>query len=157
MNEIDMKNACLELLESADTVYVTTIDEDGYPQTRCMFNLRNKKKFPKLIDVFKDHREDFMVLFTTNTSSEKIAQIKTNAAACLYFCKPDKFQGLMLSGNMEIVDDPELKEALWHEGWERYYSKGPHDPDHTVLRLYPVKAKGWYESRTFTFSLKGIK
>ncbi|UCG30438.1 MAG: pyridoxamine 5'-phosphate oxidase family protein [candidate division WOR-3 bacterium] len=157
MKEINMKDAGLELLESADTVYVTTIDEDGYPQTRCMFNLRNKRKFPKLIDVFKNHNEDFMVLFTTNTSSEKIAQIKRNSAVCLYYCKPDKFQGIMLSGDMEIANDPKIREALWHEGWERYYPKGPHDPDHTVLRMYPKKAKGWYESRTFAFRLKETK
>lgn len=157
MSDVNIKDTSLELLESADTVYVTTIGADGYPQTRCMFNLRNKKKFPKLIDVFKDHKEDFMVLFTTNTSSEKIAQMRTNSAVCLYYCKPDEFHGLMLSGDMEIVDDPEIREALWHEGWERYYPEGPHDPDHTILRMYPVKAKGWYQSRTFAFRLTETK
>ena len=76
MDETAIKDASLELLESVDDVYVTTIDENGYPQTRCMFNLRSKKRFPKLIDIFNDHKEDFMILFTTNTSSEKIAQLK---------------------------------------------------------------------------------
>ena len=157
MDETTIKDASLELLESVDDVYVTTIDENGYPQTRCMFNLRSKKRFPKLIDIFNDHKEDFMVLFTTNTSSEKIAQLKKNSAACLYYCQPDKFRGIMLSGDMEILDDPKIRETLWHDGWERYYPKGPHDPDHTVLRLYPKKAKGWYESRTFAFRLKGAQ
>lgn len=157
MSDINIKVASLKLLESADAAYVTTLDEEGYPQTRCMFNLRNTQKFPKLIDVFKDHKDDFMVLLTTNTSSEKITQIRKNPAVCVYLCKPDRFHGLMLSGNMEIVDDRTLKEALWHKGWERYYPKGPHDPDHTVLRLYPIKAKGWYESHTFAFELKGRK
>jgi len=153
MNTEEIRQTSLELLDSADAAYVTTIDEDGCPQTRCMFNLRNKDKFPRLIDMFSDHQDDFMVYFSTNTSSEKVAQIKKNPAVCVYYCKPEDFHGVMLSGNIEIVDDPKIREELWHDGWERYYPTGPHDPDHTVLRLRPAKAKGWYKGRAFTFQI----
>ncbi len=149
----DFKNTSLELLEAADAAYVTTIDTDGYPQTRCMFNLRNKKQFPKLAGVFRDHREDFMILFSTNTSSEKITQIKANSAVCIYYCAPNDFHGLMLAGNIEILNDPGIRETVWQDGWERYYPKGPDDPDHTVLRLYPKKAKGWCKGRPFQFGI----
>ncbi|MDH4209837.1 MAG: pyridoxamine 5'-phosphate oxidase family protein [candidate division WOR-3 bacterium] len=153
MDEKEIKRASIELLESADAAYVTTIDKEGYPQTRCMFNLRNKTKFPKLVHMFKDHRDDLMILFSTNTSSEKIAQIKDNSAVCVYYCAPNDFHGLMLAGNIEILDDPHLREALWQEGWKRYYPEGPHDPDHTVLRLYPKKTKGWYKGQAFGFKI----
>jgi general stress protein 26 len=153
LSDKEIKKVSLELIESADAAYVTTIDQEGYPQTRCMFNLRNKEKFPKLIDMFQDHANDFMILFSTNTSSAKIAQITKNPAACVYYCKPEEFHGLMLAGNLEIVDDHTLREQLWHEGWERYYATGPNDPDHTVLRFLPVKAKGWYKGRAFNFQL----
>ena len=98
-----------------------------------------------------------MVLFTTNTSSDKVSQIKENPAVCVYYCKPEVFHGLMLSGNIEIVDDSRVKEQLWHDGWERYYATGPNDPDHTVLRLFPVQAKGWYNGRKFSFELETKK
>ncbi len=151
MDEKEIRKACLELLESADAAYVTTIDQEGYPQTRCMFNLRNRSKFPKLIEVFEDHKDDFMILLTTNTLSEKVAHIKKNPAACLYYCNPDEFHGLMLSGRLQIVDDHRIRERLWHEGWERYYATGPNDPDHTILRFVPAKAKGWYKGRAYAF------
>lgn len=153
MNTEEIKRASLELLYSAEAAYVTTIDEDGLPQTRCMFNLRNKSKFPKLIDMFSEHQDDFMIYLSTNTSSEKVAQIKKNPAVCVYYCLPKDFHGMMLSGNIEIVDDPKIRETLWHDGWERYYPTGPHDPDHTVLRLRPAKAKGWYKGRAFAFEI----
>ncbi|MGB7054267.1 MAG: pyridoxamine 5'-phosphate oxidase family protein [bacterium] len=157
MDEKEIKEACLSLLESADAAYVTTIDEQGYPQTRCMFNLRNKERFPKLIEMFEDHADDFMILFTTNTSSAKIAQIKKNPAVCVYYCKTEEFHGLMLAGNIEILNDPKIKEQLWHDGWERYYPTGPNDPDHTVLKLLPIRAKGWYKGRQFTFEFGVVK
>ena len=153
MNDKEIKRINLELIESADAAYVTTIDQEGYPQTRCMFNLRNKEKFPKLIDLFSKHTDDFMILFSTNTSSAKVAQITKNPAACVYYCTPEAFHGLMLAGSIEIVDDRRLREQLWHEGWDRYYPTGPNDPDHTVLRFLPVKAKGWFQGRKFSFQL----
>jgi general stress protein 26 len=151
LDDQEIREVSLELLESADAAYVTTIDQEGCPQTRCMFNLRNKHKFPKLIDVFEEHKEDFMILLTTNTSSEKVTHIRRNPAACIYYCRPEDFHGLMLTGTIEIVDDHRIRERLWHEGWERYYATGPNDPDHTVLRLIPKRAKGWYKGHTFTF------
>lgn len=155
MDAKEIRRTSIELLEYADAAYVTTVDADGYPQTRCMFNLRNKSEFPGLAGTFRDHADDLMLLFSTNTSSEKITQIKGNSAVCVYYCTPHEFHGLMLAGNIEIVDDPGLRAELWQDGWERYYPKGPNDPDHTVLRLYPRKVKGWYKGQPFNLALPG--
>jgi general stress protein 26 len=153
INDKEIRNASLQLLRSAGEAYVTTIDEHGYPQTRCMFNLRSKKRFPKLVNTFESHNDDFMILLTTNTSSAKIAQIRKNPAVCIYYCRPNDFQGLMLSGDIEILDDPKIRDEIWHDGWEQYYPQGPHDPDHTVLRLYPKRAKGWMKGGAFNFEI----
>jgi general stress protein 26 len=157
MTDKKIRSACLDLMGSVGEAYVTTIDEHGYPQIRCMFNLRSKKRFPKLAGVFGGHDDDFMILLTTNTSSAKIGQIRKHPAASIYYCKPDDFQGIMLSGDIEILDDPKIREAIWQDGWEQYYPQGPHDPDHTVLRLYPARAKGWMNAGPFTFELPGKK
>jgi general stress protein 26 len=154
MNEQEMKDASLVLMSEADAVYLTTIDEQGFPQTRAMLNLRNKEYYPGLVAVFREHDKDYLLYFTTNTSSEKILQIKKNPAVCVYFCKPKEFHGFMLSGEIEIIEDPRTRQMLWQEGWERYYPQGPNDPDHTVLRLLPQMAKGWYRAQTFAFVLK---
>lgn len=153
MNEQETKQIGLDLIESATAAYLTSIDEKGFPQTRSMFNLRNKQQFPKLVEIFSDHTDDFMIYFTTNTSSTKITQMKSNPSVCAFFCNPTEFHSLALTGTIEIIDDAKVREALWHDGWERYYPKGPNDPDHTVLRLYPFKARGWYKSQTYSFKI----
>ena len=155
MNQQEAKRLSLELLETAEAAIVTTIDPEGFPQTRAMFNLRRREQFPGLAGLFKKHQDDFLVYFTTNTSSPKTAQIKVNPRVSVYYHKPSEFRGLMLSGEMEIVTDRKEKESVWQPGWEMYYPGGVHDPDHTVLRLVPLAAKYYHQLRFFRFDLKG--
>jgi general stress protein 26 len=133
-----------QLMEAAEAAYLTTIDEKGFPHTRAMFNLRNSSHFPPLRGLFAEHKNDFLVLFTTNTSSVKIGQIENNPSSCVYYCIPMEFRGLMLAGNVRIVDDPDLKERIWQEGWERYYPEGRKDPDYAVLSMYPDRAEYYH-------------
>ncbi len=153
MKEKEIREMCLNLLETGWPAYLTTVDEKGFPQTRAMFNLRNKERFPKLIPLFDKHQEDFTIIFSTNTSSTKITDIRFRPAVSVYYCNPDEWKGVMFGGEIEIVDDLELKKTLWHEGWERYYPKGYDDPDHTILRMVPNVAKGWAGSMTFRLEL----
>ena len=157
MQEQDARRLSCELMETAEAAIVTTIDPEGFPQTRAMFNLRRKEQFPGLAGLFLKHKGDFLVYFTTNTSSPKIAHIKANPRASVYYCLPSAFRGLMLSGEMEIVADKKEKDQVWQQGWELYYPKGVHDPDHTVLRLRPVIAKYYHQLNFFTFDLRGTK
>ena len=153
MDKKEAKRVSLELLASTEAAYVTTIDEEDLPQTRVMFNLRYKEQFPSLMEIFEGHDEDLLVYLATNTSSAKIDQIKANPAGCVFYCNFKEFHSLMLAGKFEIVDNPEIKKELWQDGWEIYYPTGPDDPDYTVLRLFPLKAKGWYKEQAFEFSL----
>jgi general stress protein 26 len=155
MNERDAKRLSLDLIETAEAAYVTTIDQDGFPQTRAMFNLRRREQFPGLASLFKDHQDNFLVYFTTNTSSPKIRHIKKNPKVAVYYCKAGEFRGLMLSGEMEIVTNRAEKERVWQKGWEMYYPGGVHDPDHTVLRLRRIAAKYYHQLDWFHFDLKG--
>jgi general stress protein 26 len=141
------------LLENAKAAFLTTIDAEGFPQTRGMFNLRNKEQWPNLISMFDEHRNDFMVIFTTNTSSSKITDIQKNRKVSVYYSIPEEWRGLMLSGTMELIDDDEFKKSIWQDGWEKYYPKGYDDPDHTVLRLYPTIGRGWNQSHTYLFEI----
>ena len=157
LDEHEIKEMCHNLLDTGWPAYVTTVDEKGFPQTRAMFNLRNKERFPKLIPLFKKHRDDFTILLTTNTSSTKISDIRVRSAVSVYYCNPETWQGVMFGGEVEIVEDLDLKKDLWHDGWERYYPTGYDDPDHTVLRVIPMVAKGWTGSMTFRLELSDEK
>jgi general stress protein 26 len=157
MTESEARRVSFELMGSSDMAYVTTIDEDGLPQTRVMFNLRNLKAFPGLMKLYVGHDEDFLVYLGTNTSSEKMSQIHENPSVCVFYCDNEEYRSLMISGRAEIVEDTELKNQIWQHGWEIYYPQGPSDPDYTVLRLLPVKAKGWHRNRPFDFRPGGTR
>jgi len=154
MDEIESKKLSLELMEISKAACLTTIDANGFPHTRGMTNLRNKDAHPYLIPLFRDHREDFLIFFSTNTSSDKVRHVEKNRKVAVYFTHPEKTQGVMFGGEIEIVPDPEVKRAIWREGMEKYYPSGYNDPDHTILRLYPRMAKGWNGEKFETFAFK---
>jgi general stress protein 26 len=153
MNVEELKKTSVELMETAQVACVTTIGPGGYPYTRAMFNLRNKEQFSGQVQLFAGHQDDLLVYFSTNTSSQKLVQIKADPRVSVYYCNPGQFHGVMLSGDVEVVDDSELRHALWNEGWERYYPGGPDDPDHTALRLQPKRVMGWYKGSRFEFGI----
>lgn len=137
MNLEETREQSLDLMASSEMAYLTTIGADWYPQTRAMENLRRKEKFPSLIDLFASHQDDFLVLFFTNTSSKKVAQVRENPKVSVYYCRPREYRGLMLGGEAEVIMDEELKTTLWQPGWELYCPAGPTDPDYAILSLVP--------------------
>ena len=151
MQQTEIKRICLELLKTAPAAYVTSIGADGYPYTRAMFNLRNVEQFPSQSAFLEG--QGFTILLSTNTSSLKVAQMEQNPRVSIYYCQPSHFQGLMLSGNIEIVQEQGIRHALWENGWERYYPQGMDDPDYTVLRLQPGFMEGWLQGTKFKLAL----
>jgi general stress protein 26 len=153
MQDDDLRAACLDLMATAPVVYLATIGDDGYPRMRAMLNLRNRSQYPDHMHLYEHHDQDFMVFLATNTGSSKRRELEANPGIGLYYCHPEAFFGLSLIGDVEIVDDPGVKEAVWADGWERYYPQtgGPDDPDYTLLRLLPRQAQGWRDAQRFAF------
>ena len=134
-----------DVMEASATVLLTTMGPEGYPVTRAMLNLRNRKQYPYLGKVFDLHEEDFLVYFTTNTSSNKVAQVRQNPKVAVYYCLPESWRGLSLTGTAVLVDDPDLKDTLWQRNWELYYPEGPTDPDYAVLAFTPLQASYYHQ------------
>lgn len=150
--EIDeVKKLSLELIETSKAAYLTTIDFEGFPITRAMFNLRNKEQFPEFSEFFQKQENTFVIYIGTNTSSSKVAQIKENPKISVYYCDPDNFKGVMFGGEVEIVDDMNIKRKIWLEWWTRYYPNGLEDPDYTLLRLHPKNARFYYKLNQVEF------
>jgi len=151
MDKKELRAACLDLMATAEVVYLAAIESDGYPRIRAMLNLRNRAQYPDHAALYAGHDDDFMVYVATNTSSKKRKDIEANPRVGLYYCRPTEFLGMSLVGDVEIVGDAATKEAVWADGWERYFptTGRPDDPDYTLLRLYPKSARGWTGSETF--------
>ena len=144
MNETEARVLGAQLMEVSEMVYLTTLQPDGYPHTRALWNLRNRKAFGRLWPIFREHKEDLLVLLSTNTSSNKVAQIEADPRVCAYYCDPQDSRGLTLIGDAEVVDDMAVKEALWDPAWTFYYPEGVGDPDFTVISLRPARARYYH-------------
>jgi len=76
-----------EMIREASTVWVASVDKEGYPAVKAMFATGK--------------REGYSIYYlSTNTSSHRAQQYLQNPKAALYFCQPEQINGVMLRGSM---------------------------------------------------------
>ncbi len=154
MEEKEAKQMSLELMKVAEAAYLSTIDSDGFPQTRVMGNLRNKEQCRIAEELFTGHDEDLLIYMLTGHSSDKMQQIRANSKVSVYFCNSAEFHTLLLVGNAEEINDLDLKKRIWQDEWKIHWPGGPEDPGLIMLKLLPEWAKGWHKEGSFEFKLK---
>lgn len=140
MNE-QMKNEIKSLVENAKNAYVSSVDENGYPNTKAMLSLQRNGLG--------------LHYFSTNLSSKRATQFKLDPKACIYYCDELSYHGLMLIGTMEVCTDAYHKELLWREGFERYYPKGVTDDDYCVYKFTAMKGR-YFPGLSDTFDIKEL-
>jgi general stress protein 26 len=143
MNDTSIKQTCLDLITDTFICQLTTIDSAGYPHTSAMLNLRYAKEYPTLVSLYEEEDNDFVLYMSTSMQSPKMARIRGNPKACVYFCDTKQLVGLMLGGEIEIITDQKLKNRIWQKGWTMYYPNGPDDPTYGIIKLVPSIVKGW--------------
>ena len=139
MNEAEAIQKGLTLADRSEICVLGTIDAEGYPNMRAMIKMENEGLKT--------------IWFSTNTSSRKIGQLKSNPRASVYFIDFEKWMGLMLVGTVEILQDPQSRKRLWREGYERYYPQGVEDPDYTVLRFTTLWGRYYHALSHATFEV----
>ena len=135
MEEKEAKQVSLELMEVVQDAYFSTVDGDGFPQTRVMGNLRNKEQCRIAEELFAGHDEDFLIYMLTSHSSDKMQQIRANSKVSVYFCNSAEFHTLLLTGDAEEVDDLDLKKQIWQDEWKIHWPVGPKDLEFIMLKL----------------------
>jgi general stress protein 26 len=138
----DAEKTIGNLIDKQGTVYVSSVDSDGYPNTKAMNSPRKRVGI----------REFY---FSTNTSSIRANQYRKNPKACIYFCDKRFYRGVMLKGTMEVLEDEESKEEIWLPGDTMYYPKGVADPDYCVLKFIAEEGRYYsnFKSQTFDISI----
>lgn len=136
----DAQKTIGNLIDKQSTAYISSVDEDGFPNMKAMLAPR-----------IRDGITTFY--FTTNTSSQKVAQFRENPKACIYFCDKRFYRGVMLKGNMEVLEDPESKEMIWQEGDTMYYPLGVTDPDYCVLKFTAVRGRYYANFKSESFDI----
>ena len=149
-----MKIETQELLEQVmlkpNAGYIATVDENGIPSIRAVYNLRCKEKFPYSAKVIGEYDSNpHTVYISTNTASVKVKHIKKNPNVAIYFSIPEEVKGVMLQGEAEIIDDMEFKKTIWEDDWLMFYPLGYTDPDFTMLKIKPKLLRGWYKGHHY--------
>lgn len=134
----------LALMDEAEAVYLATISGKG-PRIRALVNLRRADKYPGASKTART--DDFTVYLATSAASDKVQDMQANPAVALYYCKPEHYQGAMLSGRAEILDDPKLKKALWSPDWRVFWPREAADPDYVVVRIKTDEISGWWQGQ----------
>ncbi len=141
--EKEVRESIIRLIENSRDAIVSSIDEAGYPNAKAMFRLKN------------EGLETFW--FSTNTSSIRVSHWSANSKASIYFLDSEGFHGLMLTGEMEICSDAEIKLAFWKPGDEKYYPNGPADPDYSILKFTAAKGNYYHGLRRHLFSIEEVR
>jgi general stress protein 26 len=142
MGEIRRKDA-LELTKRAKFVYVTTLDETGFPETRVMFNLL-KHRAKALAAGPAELGGEFASYIGTNTSSRKIDHIRADNRVCLYYSDNLRFQGCMVRGRVREVTDLAVRAAIWTPSWDMYYQGGVEGGDFSLLAFEPESVRYYH-------------
>jgi len=145
MQQEEARREALSLVNRSSFAMLGTNGEDGYPNIKAMFNMNA---------ILKMENDDIKTIwFSTNTSSRRVAQLNRDSRACVYFVDFDQIKGLMLVGDIEVLQDIESKQFLWNEDSEKYYPLGVTDPDYTVLRFTARWGNYYHALSNVTFEL----
>jgi general stress protein 26 len=129
----------LALANRSGIAMVGTNGDNGYPNIKAMIKMESKGLN--------------RVWFSTNTSSKRVGQLIQNPKACVYFVDFEQWKGLMLVGDVEVLQDTESRQRLWREGFEKYYPLGVTDPDYSVLRFTAQWGNYYHALSNVTFEL----
>lgn len=131
----------IEFINRQNAALVASVDEDGFPNVKAMF-------VPRKI-------EGNSFYFTTNTSSMRTQQFLKNPKACIYFYNKGRFkyEGIMMVGTMEVLQDEAVKREIWRDGDTMYYKQGVTDPDYCVLKFTAAKGRRYCSLKSESFEL----
>lgn len=135
----------LEFIEKQKAAFVASVDEDGFPNMKAMF-------VPRKI-------EGNCFYFTTNTSSLRAQQYRNNPKASIYFYNKGRFryEGLMLTGTMEVLQDAASRREIWRTGDTLYYRQGVDDPDYCVLKFTAIGGRHYCDLKSESFVWEELK
>jgi general stress protein 26 len=137
----DVEKTIGNLIDKTSVSIISSVDSEGFPNTKAMLKVRLREGIKYFY-------------FTTNTSSMRVSQYLENSRACIYFYDNRFFRGVMLKGNMEILQDIENKQKIWQDGDTMYYPKGVTDPDYCVLKFTAISGRFYSNFKSENFNIE---
>lgn len=117
----------VDVLHEFDTAFLMTMTPEGVLRGRPM--------------EIAGSEDDGTIWFVTRVQSGKVDDIETIDHAAV-LCQSKRVY-LNLSGEAQVVDDPERLRSLWQESWRAWFPEGPDDTSLVLLRMTPRSADLW--------------
>ncbi len=135
----------IKFIKKQKVSFIASVDEDGFPNVKAMF-------VPRKI-------EGNCFYFSTNTSAVRSQQFIKNPKASIYFFSKGlfKYEGIMLTGTMEVLQDDKTKQEIWRTGDTMFYKQGVTDPDYCVLKFTAIKGRYYCDLKTESFEIEDLK
>lgn len=132
-------------IQKQKTAFIASVDEEGFPNIKAMFT-------PRKI-------EGNCLYFSTNTSAMRTQQYLKNPRASVYFYHRGRFQyeGIMLTGTMEVLQDQDIRQEIWRVGDTMYYPQGVTDPDYCVLKFTAEKGRHYCDLKKESFLVEELE
>ena len=126
----------IEFIDKQKVAFISSVDDEGFPNMKAML-------MPRKV-------EGNCFYFTTNTSSLRVKQYQDNDKASIYFFNKGRFryEGVMLVGTMQVLNDINIKQEIWRTGDTMFYKKGVTDPDYCVLKFTAIKGRHYCDLKT---------
>lgn len=134
----------IEFIQKQKTIFIGSVDEEGFPNMKAMFTSRKI--------------EGNSFYFSTNTSSMRTQQFMRNPKASIYSYNRGRFkyEGIMLTGTMEVLQEDDIKREIWCIGDTMYYKQGVTDPDYCVLKFTAIKGRYYCDLKTESFDVEDL-
>jgi general stress protein 26 len=131
-----------KLIKSRSVAFIGSVGDDGFPNIKAMLS-------PRIYEGVKT------LYFSTNTSSSRVHQYRQNPKACVYFFRKGliRYWGVMLKGEMQVLEDEETKKKLWRAGDRIFYPKGVTDPDYCVLKFTAFEGNYYCDLKNENFTV----
>lgn len=113
-----LRERAAAVIDAAPNCSLALIEPDGYPAASII--------------TAAQHDGLRWVTFCTGLSSRRVARIRHCGRASA--CFSDGKNNVTLTGDIEVLTDPETKKANWYSGLENHFS-GPDDPGYCVFKL----------------------
>ena len=115
----------IKIVHACPFAYLSTINEDKYPETRHLMNTMNEKA------------ENLNLHFLTGTHSPKAEQLAKNPKVCLYYYDPQTHLAVRLFGRMKFEDNVVERGKYWDEVYKMFGYTGPDDKNWGLLTFIP--------------------
>ncbi|HOT62444.1 MAG TPA: pyridoxamine 5'-phosphate oxidase family protein [Treponemataceae bacterium] len=145
----------LALTKRAPFVFLSTLADGGFPETRVLFNLLQRRA-DALSSGPARPRSDFATYLGTNTGSRKVAQMRSDPRVCLYYADEDRYEGCMVRGRVVEVEDRSTRVAVWTPEWDMYYQGGLDGGDFSLIAFDPEFVRYYHELRVLSFDPRAV-